>query len=244
MHTGISQAELVKPIDTPLVQIEHVLIVEDQIALQERMLHLAQQAYALCSVTCVGTLTEAKHWLDQMHCDVVLVDLGLPDGNGTDLVAWMSKFYPDIASVVVTAERDLEKAMDGLRAGAVGFLYKDREDYELLGALQSLQNGGAPIDPLVARKMLGLFSSTPDSAAQNTAKYVQEESNLTPRELELLKFIAQGLTNLEIATDMALSVNTVEWYSKKIYRKLHVRNRMAAVVAAREQGWLTLDAGG
>lgn len=239
MHNGISQAGFVKTVVAPIVQIEHVLIVEDQIALQERMHHLAAQAYALCSVTCVGTVAEAKHWLDQMHCDVVLVDLGLPDGNGTDLVAWMDKFYPEIASVIVTAERDLEKAMDGLRAGAVGFLYKDREDYELLGALRSLQNGGAPIDPLVARKMLGLFSPAQDSAAQNTAKYVQEESNLTPRELELLKFIAQGLTNLEIATEMALSVNTVEWYSKKIYRKLHVRNRMAAVVMAREQGLLS-----
>jgi DNA-binding NarL/FixJ family response regulator len=226
------------------VQIEHVLIVEDQIALQERMQHLAEQAYPRCSVTRVGTLGEAKLWLDQMHCDLALVDLGLPDGNGTDFVGWMGKFYPDIASVVVTAERDLDKAMDGLRAGAVGFLYKDREDYELLGALQSLQNGGAPIDPLVARKMLGLFSPPIEAAVQNTAKSAHEETNLTPREHELLKFIAQGLTNQEIAIEMALTVNTVEWYSKKIYRKLHVRNRMAAVAAAREQGLLGLDAAG
>ncbi len=223
------------------MKIEHVLIVEDQLALQDRMQHLAMQAYANCSVTCVDSLAEAKLWLDQMHCDVALVDLGLPDGNGKDLVAWMGKYYPEIASVVVTAERDLDKAMEGLRAGAVGFLYKDREDYELLGSLQSLQNGGAPIDPLVARKMLGMFLPAAAQAVHNTSKLALEEYDLSQREHDLLQCIAQGLTNREIAADMALSVNTIEWYSKKIYRKLHVRNRVAAVAVAREQGLISAD---
>ncbi|WP_019466878.1 LuxR C-terminal-related transcriptional regulator [Dyella japonica] len=170
----------------------------------------------------------------------VLIDIGLPDGNGIALIAWLHEHRPDITCVVISAWRDEVQVLAALRAGASGYLLKERDDEELRVALQSMARGGAPIDPFVARGILALiarFDDTPTTPAQPSDQTAR--GRISPREAEILQWVARGYSNREIADETGLSRLTIESYTKAIYRKLAVRSRTAAVFEARVRGLLS-----
>lgn len=216
---------------------EHTLLVEDDPSMQQRLKALLQAGTdRVASVQVAGSLAQARDWLArQPPLHTVVLDLGLPDGSGLELLAWLQQHRPEVDCVVVSSWSDESVVLDALRGGAVGYLLKERDDDELRAALASIARGGAPIDPFVARGLLALLPAPPPVV---TAVEPAEPVPITPRETEILKWVAQGHSNREIAQELGLSPLTIESYTKSIYRKLAVGSRTAAVFAARQHGWL------
>lgn len=217
------------------VVLTSVLIVEDDPVARARMLALMQGlAESQARIETVADLAAARARLQQASFALALVDVQLPDGSGIDLIAWMSGQAPQTPSVIVSAWAEEETILAAVQAGAIGYLLKDRDDDELRLSLKSLQRGGAPIDPLIARRILALLPQAPVHAPQEAEPAAQ----LSEREREILRLVAQGFSNREIAELVALSKLTIECHTKNIYRKLAVGSRTAAVFEARALGLL------
>jgi DNA-binding NarL/FixJ family response regulator len=210
-----------------------VLVVEDDIPTWQRLRRVLLSCGATADQTAhAPTLSEGKRLSALDDLSLVLVDVGLPDGNGIDLIAELHHSHPLLPCVVVSSWSAQETIVAALRAGAAGYLLKEREDIEIEYSLRSIDRGGAPIDPFVAKRILQLLA-----VASDTAGSVPGPS-LSSRERDILKRVDQGLSNGEIADQLSLSRLTVESHTRNIYRKLAVKSRTAAVHHARQHGWL------
>ena len=212
-----------------------VLVVEDEPLLQHR-LHgvLSALGYPADALLFAATLAQARSCLAQQPMALVLVDLHLPDGDGRELIAQLRAEDPGVGILVVSAWSSEEAILGALRAGATGYVLKERDDVEVQLSIRSVLRGGAPIDPFIARRILELL---PASAAPGAASPPPENS-LSERENEILQLVASGLSNREIAEQLFLSRYTVESHVKRVYRKLAVSSRTGAVHEARSRGWL------
>jgi DNA-binding NarL/FixJ family response regulator len=216
------------------LSLHHVLIVEDDPSTQLRLRALLEiVAGEDTRITQAGSMAAARALVDASAFDIALIDIGLPDGNGVELIGWMRTRRPEVACLVISALEDEETVLAALRAGAVGYLLKDRDDPELVLALRNIQRGGAPIDPFVARRILTLLAG--GTAAPECGSPVIE---LSEREREILQLVARGRSNRQIAETTGLSRFTIEDYTKAIYRKLAVGSRAEAVFRAQSQGLL------
>ncbi len=216
------------------IQLESILIVEDDPAMQARLRELMREvAGEQAQIRTASTLAAACTSLCEQRPTLALVDVRLPDGSGIELIARMQQELPETQAVIVSAFAEEEVILAALRAGAIGYLLKDREDIELILSLRSLQRGGAPIDPMIARRILGLVPALAQAPVD-----LASVPQLTNRETEILQLVSQGLGNREIAARMNLSRLTIEGYTKNIYRKLAVKSRTAAVHEARALGLL------
>jgi len=214
------------------IELDPVLIVEDDATTQQRLARLLGRAAGnVLNITAAGSIAAAKAHIAQRTPALALIDIGLPDGSGIELIGWLHAHHSQTASLVVSAWGDEGTVLAALRAGAIGYLLKEREDAELEFALQSIRRGGSPIDPFVARRILALLPSASVQAPQ-------ADDALTQRETEILELVSRGHSNREIAEQLSLSRFTVEGYTKAIYRKLAVRSRTAAVFEAKSRGWL------
>lgn len=227
-----------------------VLVVEDEPLLQQR-LHgiLRQLGYASDALLHAASLGDARACLASQPVSLALVDLMLPDGSGLDLIAQMRAESPDMGILVVSAWSSEEAILSALRAGATGYVLKERDDIEVSMSIRSVLRGGAPIDPFIARRILQLLplgdvtaARAPVTAAEvapatpaMTLTTAQGET-LSDREGQILRLVADGLTNREIAERLFLSRYTVESHIKRIYRKLAVSSRTMAVRAGRARG--------
>ncbi len=212
-----------------------VLVVEDEPLLQCRLRGvLSALGYPDDALLCASTLAEARACLAQQPMALVLVDLHLPDGDGRELIAQLRAEDPGVGILVVSAWSSEEAILGALRAGATGYVLKERDDMEVMLSIRSVLRGGAPIDPFIARRILELL---PASAAPGAASPPPENS-LSERENEILQLVASGLSNREIAEQLFLSRYTVESHVKRVYRKLAVSSRTGAVHEARSRGWL------
>ena len=212
-----------------------VLVVEDEPLLQCRLRGvLSALGYPDDALLCASTLAQARSCLAQQPMALVLVDLHLPDGDGRELIAQLRAEDPGVGILVVSAWSSEEAILGALRAGATGYVLKERDDMEVMLSIRSVLRGGAPIDPFIARRILELL---PASAAPGAASPPPENS-LSERENEILQLVASGLSNREIAEQLFLSRYTVESHVKRVYRKLAVSSRTGAVHEARSRGWL------
>ncbi|PLC02560.1 DNA-binding response regulator [Variovorax sp. RO1] len=216
-----------------------VLIVEDDALMQRRIVGILNQlGYANDVLVLAATLADARIELARQPFALVLVDLGLPDGNGVELITQMSASNASMNAddgpgiLVISAWSTDDLILNALRAGATGYVLKERDDLELLLSIRSVLRGGAPIDPFIARRILDLTQAPPATPGR------VGEDVLTARELQILQLVAEGLTNREIAEQIFLSRHTVECHIKNIYRKLTVSSRTRAVFAARSRGLL------
>jgi len=217
------------------IAFDAVLIVEDEAVARDRLLRLTRDlAGAQARIDAVADVSAAHESLQCGDYAVVLVDVKLPDGNGVELVDWIARRWPERPSVIVTAYAEEEIILAAVRAGAIGYLLKDSDDDELRLSLKNLQRGGAPINPLIARRILALLSA----ASPPPVRASEPVPRLSERECEILRLVAQGFSNREIANLVALSRLTVECHTKNIYRKLAVGSRTEAVFEARTLGLL------
>jgi DNA-binding NarL/FixJ family response regulator len=168
--------------------------------------------------------------------DVVVMDVRMPvlDGiEATRLLAGAAVSEPVKVLVVTTFNLD-EYVYEALRAGASGFLLKDAPPAQLLNGIRTVAGGAALLDPDVTRQLVGRYA-----ARIRPADSVSNDAILTPRELEVLRLIANGLSNSEIATTLVISHETVKTYVSRILTKLGLRDRVQAVVYAYRQGLVT-----
>jgi DNA-binding NarL/FixJ family response regulator len=222
-------------------------IVEDNPTMRQRLLQLVVSLTGPdARIATADSIAGAKALLDEDASGLALIDIGLPDGNGIELITWLRAHRPRVTSVVITAWGHEDTVLAALRAGAIGYLLKERDDIELSLALQSIQRGGAPIDPAIARGILALLqlpAEPPATVAHGTVTAGTETAEnpahaLSDRESEILRLVARGYSNREIADLTMLSRFTIEGYTKSIYRKLAVRSRTAAVFEAKALGLL------
>ena len=162
--------------------------------------------------------------------DVLLCDLGLPDGTGITLIAETSRRYPDTDIIVITIFADQAKVLASIKAGARGYILKDERFDDCVAGIREIRNGGSPISPIIARQLLQQLQP-----ARNV-KGVTEGEGLSPREAEVLGLLARGFSYAEIAGLLTLSPQTVGTHAKNLYRKLEVNSRSEAVFEASSRG--------
>lgn len=214
-----------------------VLIVEDDKVVSQRLENLLLQlGYQPDALIVANSLAEGQQCLADQLAGLALVDLGLPDDSGIDLIRQIHEQNPAVPILVISAWSTQEAILAALRAGATGYVLKERDDLEVALALRSVLRGGAPIDPLLARRIISEFASdeSDNSAGENEA----EAEKLSPREHQILRLVAEGMGNQDIAEKLSISRYTVECHVKNIYRKLAVSSRTRAVNAARQRGLL------
>ena len=212
-----------------------VLVVEDEPLLQQRLCAvLMQLGYAQDALLMAASLAEARACLAVQPVALALVDLQLPDGNGRELIEQLRADDPGLGILVVSAWSSEDAILGALRAGASGYVLKERDDIEVSLSIRSVLRGGAPIDPFIARRILELLPVL--TVAVPAAQRQDPGEPLSERERQILQLVADGLSNREIAEQLFLSRYTVESHVKRIYRKLAVSSRTMAIRAARQQG--------
>ncbi len=214
-----------------------VLLVEDEPLICRRLEGLLLQlGYAPEALVFAATLAQAREQLASQPFALALVDLGLPDGNGTDQIAEMHAEDSSLAILVISAWSTEDAILAALRAGATGYVLKERDDLEVSLSIRSVLRGGAPIDPFVARRIIEELRPRRAEPADGAAG--ESVETLSPRESQILRLVSEGLGNREIAEELHLSRYTVEFHVKHIYRKLAVSSRTRAIHAARTRGLL------
>lgn len=228
-----------------------VAIVEDERMMQLRLRAiLTTLGYTEDALSFAGSIAEAKALFDDHPFALALVDVGLPDGNGIDLIRDLHQRDAALPVLVVSAWSSEQVIVSALQAGATGYLLKERDDIELSLSVRSALRGGAPIDPFVAKRILELLgtagagsrnlasNSAPNNVPNSAPTHDAPRAPLTPREIEILNLVSKGLTNREISSLLSLSRLTVECHIKNIYKKLAVNSRTQAVFEARSHGLL------
>ncbi|MPS49368.1 response regulator transcription factor [Methylobacillus sp.] len=211
-----------------------VLLVEDEPLIQRRLDSMLRQlGYQRDAIAFAASLKQARAHLANQPFALALVDIGLPDGSGIDLIAEMHAADAALPILVISAWSTEDAILAALRAGATGYVLKERDDMEVVLSIRSVLRGGAPIDPFIARRIIDEFHLGSSQQAQT-----QQCETLSPREGEILGLVAQGMANREIAEQLHLSRYTVECHIKHIYRKLAVSSRTKAVHEARSRGLL------
>jgi DNA-binding NarL/FixJ family response regulator len=219
--------------------IDTILLVDDEPALLARLVRiLCELGREPATLRCAADIAQAKQSALGESLAMALVDLGLPDGNGVELIRWLRARDAELPILVISAWSTEEMILDALRAGATGYLLKERDDIEIALSLRSAFKGGAPIDPFIARRILALTGMTRALASVAKDDSAGLRESLTEREFGILELVATGMSNQEIAESLTLSRFTVETHVKRIYGKLAVHSRTGAVHEARARGLL------
>ena len=212
-----------------------VLIVEDLPDIRAWLADMARAAFPDIQVTDAARRDDALATLHKQQFDLALIDLGLPDGSGIDVVAALRRDQPQALAVVVTIYDDDDHLFPALQAGAFGYLLKEQPRDALVGQLLRITQGEPPLSPPIARRVLGHFTAAGARHAE-LVRQLEEEVSLTERESEVLQRVAKGYTLPEIAQQFGLSRHTVADYVKQIYRKLNVSSRAEAALEAARRG--------
>ncbi len=201
-----------------------VALVEDQLRIREGLHRLIDGTEGYRCTSSFGSMEEALQQIGRDLPDVVLVDIGLPRMSGTEGIRLLRERYPNLPAVVLTVYEDDKRIFDAICAGACGYLLKKTAPARLLESLHEAVNGGAPMSPEVARKVIALFREIrpPEGA----------DYQLTPHEIRILKLLVEGHNYKTAAAELDVSVNTIRFHMRSIYDKLHVHSKSEAVAKA------------
>jgi DNA-binding NarL/FixJ family response regulator len=227
----MSQAAARKPIT--------VMIVEDDVVTRKVLAAAVDSEPALQLVASFDSVRPALAWLETTPVDLLLTDLGLPDGSGIDVIRACVESWPQCGIMVITMSSDEDSVLGCIEAGAAGYVLKDAGRLDIVRALMDLHSGGSPISPLIARKVLArMRDAMPVSSAPATGE--SGRIALTRREASILDLIARGDSYGEVAKVLSVSVGTVQTHVKNIYGKLSVHSRGEAVFEAQRRGLLQM----
>jgi DNA-binding NarL/FixJ family response regulator len=218
-------------VDASLAKI-NVFIVEDDAVTRDSLRARIEAHPRLRVGAAHGTAAEGIAALLAARPHVLLVDLGLPDGNGIDVIRAALRRHPDLPIMVITVFGNEKRVVAAIQAGASGYLLKDDPTHEISAAIELLLQGGSPISPAIARHLIRHFQERGDPPS------VAQRETLTARELEVLALATKGFSYPEIAQLLGLSTNTIASYTKHIYEKLAVGSRSEAIYEASRLGLL------
>jgi len=214
---------------------KQILLLEDLPEIRAWLKVLALQVFPGAQISEAARIHDALEMVNAIRFDVALVDLGLPDGSGVEVVQALREKQPDVQSVVVTIHDDDEHLFPALQAGAFGYLLKEQSREQLSEQLHRISQGEPPLSPSIARRVIKYFT------AQAQQQPIQPDTvtphvQLTDRENEVLLRVAKGFTLPEIGLQLNLSRHTIADYVKQIYRKLNVSSRAEAALEAQRLG--------
>ena len=215
-----------------------ILLVDDHAVVREGMKALIM---AQPDLEVVGQADNGRMALEQateLQPDVIVMDMSMPELNGALATEQIKQAFPQIKVLAMSVHEDKSYLQQFLEAGASGYVLKRAATEELIHAIRVVATGGTYLDPNVAGKVVGgLFHSPSNNDVVPTA-------HLSEREAEIVRLIAQGYSNKEIAAKLELSVKTVETYKTRSQEKLGIHSRIEIVRYAMQRGWLEQDGGG
>ena len=210
-----------------------ILLLEDLPEIRAWLRKLVLQVFPGATISESSRVHDAIELVAAVKFDLALIDLGLPDGSGVDVVTRLRDMQPEAQSVVVTIHDDDEHLFPALQAGAFGYILKEQARELITEQLQRISQGEPPLSPSIARRVMAYFSvKTKPQPAANAMPNV----SLTERESEVLLRVAKGYTLPEIGVQLGLSRHTIADYVKQIYRKLNVSSRAEAALEAQRLG--------
>ena len=206
----------------------NIILVEDRAPLRHTFARMVESLLGHRLAAAFASAEEARDALQPGMADLLVVDLDLPGDSGIEFIRWAQEKGLGIPAVVWTIHEGRESVYAALKAGAVGYLVKGAKVHEFQTALEGIEEGGAPMSPRIARRLLldALDSPAPPQSA----------GDISFREREVLRAVAAGRTHKEIAADLSISPFTVRSHLKHIYRKLHAVGRAQALRRARDIG--------
>lgn len=210
-----------------------VLIVDDHRLFRQGLISIMNARPDLVQV--VGEAAggrEAIQMVDSLHPDVVLLDIYMPDIDGLQICRTIHQSYPEIAIIILTSSEDDNHLFEAIRSGAAGYLLKDLDANELFDLLIGVANG----EVALTRAMTGRLLKNADQRSVQNSHLVEE---LTEREIEVLKLVACGFSNSQIAEQLVISLNTVKFHLKNILGKLQLENRTQAAAYAVSSGMIS-----
>jgi DNA-binding NarL/FixJ family response regulator len=213
---------------------KNILLLEDLPEIRAWLRDLVLRVFPDAHISEAARVHDALQLVQAVKFDLGLIDLGLPDGSGVDVVTRLRDLQPDAQSVVVTIHDDDEHLFPALQAGAYGYILKEQARELITEQLQRISQGEPPLSPSIARRVIAYFTAKakPQAAPANALPAV----SLTERESEVLLRVAKGYTLPEIGVQLGLSRHTIADYVKQIYRKLNVSSRAEAALEAQRLG--------
>lgn len=209
-----------------------ILVADDHPVVREGLITILSTQPDFDVVGEAGTGVEVVAQVETLKPDVLLLDLAMPELDGVETLERLREASPEVRAIVFTAFDTDERILSAMQAGAQGYLLKGVPREELFNAVRVVHAGGSLLQPVVASKLLRQVSR------QNQT--MNEIESLTPRELEVLRLVAQGLQNKEIAAELVISERTVKFHVSSIMGKLGAGNRTEAVALAAQQGLIDL----
>ncbi len=203
------------------IKVISVAIIEDIKEIRESLSHFFKlQPDILCEAAVESIEEFLQIEDDGLHFNVLLLDIDLPGISGIEGMKFIKKKYPEMEIIMLTVYEDNDKIFRALKAGAVGYLLKTTTFPKIREAILETEKGGAPMSPVIARKVIAHF---------NKGELKREQYSLTPKEKEIISYLIDGLTYNKIAQILGNSVDTIRYHVKNIYRKLHVSSRVELI---------------
>ena len=210
-----------------------ILLLEDLPEIRVWLRKLVLEVFPGSTISESARVHDAIELVAAVKFDLALIDLGLPDGSGVDVVTRLRDMQPEAQSVVVTIHDDDEHLFPALQAGAFGYVLKEQARELITEQLQRISQGEPPLSPSIARRVMAYFSA---KAKPQPNLNAMPNVALTDRESEVLLRVAKGYTLPEIGVQLGLSRHTIADYVKQIYRKLNVSSRAEAALEAQRLG--------
>ena len=201
-----------------------VAVIEDRREIGDGLAALINGTEGYCCTGAFRSMEQALAGIGASLPDIVLVDIGLPGMSGIDGIRFLKERYPALQFLILTIYDDDERIFEALCAGACGYLLKRTTPARLLESLKEVSEGGAPISPEVARRVIRLF--------QEIRPAKQADHQLTPHQTRLLKLLADGHNYKTAAAELGVTVDTIGFHLRHIYEKLQVHSKSEAVAKA------------
>src|SRR5512139_1780474 len=211
-------------------QMINVLVCDDQLIVCEGLTKILSSDPEITVVGVAQDGAEAISKVEQVHPDLILMDLKMPGMNGIAATRKIREQFPSVPVLVLTTYDDDEWVFDALHSGAAGYLLKDTDPRDLIASIKGTVAGKTFLDPTVAGKVLSDYQRHP------AVKPATNSFRISDRDQELLKLLASGLSNSEIAQQLYLSEGTVRNYTSELFKKLEVSDRTQAVIVALRYG--------
>jgi DNA-binding NarL/FixJ family response regulator len=202
-----------------------VVLFEDNTNLRRGLATLINGSDGFACVAAFGNCDNLVRNITESKPDVILMDIEMPGMNGIEAVRILKPQFPGIRILMETIFEDDEKVFDSICSGAEGYILKNTPPSQILEAIREIHEGGAPMTPSIASKVLAMFKA-------GTSFSSDESHNLTDREMEVLKFLVEGMSYKLIAEKCFVSIDTISSHVKNIYKKLHVHSKTEAVAKA------------
>lgn len=212
-----------------------VLLADDHPSFREGLERLLREE---ADVEVVGQASDGQEAVDMarnLHPDVVILDVSMPKLNGVEATKQIKEACPETSILILSAYDNNPYVLSAIEYGADGYLLKSARYQEVITAIRAVHGGGKVLDSAVAKKV---FSQLGGRANTGAGKASQQ---LHPRELEVLKVAAKGMSNKEISQELSISVFTVQTHMVNILQKLEANSRTEAVLRALKEGWITMD---